>query len=468
MMKVVILAGGSGARLWPLSRDDCPKQFLPLVGENPLLQQTVRRLDGLEEATRPIIVCNRAHRFLVAEQLRQLGQRPEIILLEPLGRSTAPALTLAALWLSETEPEDPLMLVTPADYVIQNVPSFHAALREGLESAKRGKLVTFGIVPTRAATGYGYIRRGAGGTVAQFTEKPDAATAQRYLETGDYFWNSGIFLLRASLWLAELQRYRPEIIQACRQAYRQGQREGDFFWAEPEAFSLSPSDSIDYAVMERTDHAVVVPLDAGWSDVGDWSSLQGAGAPDAAGNVLRGDVLCQDSRDSLLIAQSRLLAAVGLRDTIVVETPDAVLVAGKDHAQAVKLVVDQLKQAGRPEGQSQQQVRKPWGSYQVLVAGAGYQVKRIIVNPGAALSLQKHRQRAEHWVVVRGKAQVTRDQEVFRLEENQATDIPLGAIHRLENPGDEPLELIEVQSGDYLGEDDIVRLEDRYQRDSHE
>ncbi|HED04088.1 MAG TPA: hypothetical protein ENI60_04905 [Candidatus Fraserbacteria bacterium] len=288
----IILAGGAGSHLWPLSRDDCPKQFLPLVGENTLLQQTVRRLDGLEEAARPIIVCNRAHRFLVAEQLRQLGQRPEIILLEPLGHSTAPALTLAALWLSETEPEDPLMLVT------------------------------FGIVPTRAATGYGYIRRGAGGTVTQFTEKPDAPTARRYLESGDYFWNSGIFLLRASLWLAELQRYRPEIIQACRQAYHQGQREGDFFWAEPEAFSLSPPDSIDYAVMERTERAVMVPLDAGWSDVGDRSSLQEAGAPDAAGNVLRGDVLCQESRDSLLIAQSRLVAAVGLRDTIEVQFGD--------------------------------------------------------------------------------------------------------------------------------------------------
>lgn len=463
----VIMAGGGGTRLWPLSRQYYPKQFLPLVGETTLFQQAVQRLDGLANVVDPVIVGNEAHRFLLVEQLRQLGRRPLTILLEPVGRSTAPALMLAALWLGERE-RDPLILAMPADHVIRDRAAFQAAVQQGLSLAESGRLVTFGIVPSAPATGYGYIRRGAGQSVAQFVEKPDAETAKRYLQSGQYLWNSGIFLIRACLWIEELERHRPDIGRACRRAYQAGQRDGDFYRPDAQVFGSCPSESIDCAVMEKTDRAAVVPLDAGWSDVGDWSSLQAVSPQDVHGNVVQGDVLLQNTSSSLLLARHRLLTAVGLRDLIVVETADAVLIAHKDQAQDVKAIVQQLQQAGRAECEVHRKVYKPWGSYEVLDRGERFQVKRLTVNPGAALSLQKHQHRAEHWVVVRGSARVTRGDQVFVLKENESSYIPLGAVHRLENPGAVPLELIEVQSGDYLGEDDIVRLKDRYHRSSRE
>lgn len=462
----VILSGGSGTRLWPLSREHYPKQLLALAGEQTLLQETAMRLDGLKNQAAPIVVCNEEHRFLVAEQLRQIDRIPSDILLEPVGRNTAPALTLAAL---ATEP-DSVMLVMPADHVIRDRVAFHAAVERGYSEALAGKLVTFGIVPTQPETGYGYIRKGpalasdGAYQVGRFVEKPDATTARGYLDSGEYLWNSGMFMMTAGRWLEEIRRFRPDIAEACTGAWREGKRDMDFFRIGKDSFSACPSDSIDYAVMERTDAAVVIPLDAGWSDIGAWSAIWETSPRDAQGNVVQGDVYAHDTRNALVIAKHRLVATVGLDGIIIVETPDAVLVAHKDHSQDVKEIVTRLKQQRRSEHLMHRRVYRPWGSYEGIDSGDRFQVKRLIVNPGASISLQLHHHRAEHWVVVKGTAKVTRGEEMLLLAENQSTYIPVGMKHRLENPGNIPLEIIEVQSGGYLGEDDIVRFEDRYNR----
>lgn len=459
----VILSGGSGTRLWPLSREHYPKQLLCLIGEQTLLQQTVSRLNGLKDVAPALLVCNEEHRFLIAEQLRQLKKPPADIILEPAGRNTAPALTLAALWHAQHAP-DVLMLVMPADHVVNDVNRFHAAVMQAKTLAEAGRLVTFGIVPTGPETGYGYIKKGKGQDVAAFVEKPNADTAAQYLKSGEYLWNSGMFMMQASTWLDELKRLEPDMLKICRAAFEQGKKDGDFYRADAATFKSCPSNSIDYAVMEKTQRAAVVPLDAGWSDIGAWSSLWEASKRDAQGNVMQGDVYMHATKNTLLISQHRFVAAVGLDDIIVVETPDAVLVAHKDHAQNVKEVVTHLKNDKRSEHQTHRKVYRPWGYYEGIDVGQRFQVKRLMVHPGAALSLQMHHHRAEHWIVVKGTARVTKGDEVFILTENQSTYIPLGTKHRLENPGNIPLEIVEVQSGGYLGEDDIVRFEDKYNR----
>jgi mannose-1-phosphate guanylyltransferase/mannose-6-phosphate isomerase len=465
----VILAGGSGSRLWPLSREYYPKPLLPLTSDNTLLQETATRLDGLPELADAVYVCNEEHRFLVAEQVNELGKTPARIILEPEGRNTAPALTLAALYIAEREP-DSLMVVMPADHVIQQQEKFVEAVTEGIRHAGQGSLVTFGIVPDRVETGYGYIKRngelegGQSWAVARFVEKPDLETAERYLAEGDYYWNSGIFLMRTDRWLQEIGQHRADILESCRSALEQGTRDSDFLRVKRKAFLNCPADSIDYAVMENTRHAVVVPLSAGWSDVGAWSSLWDMCPRDAEGNVIQGDVIAQDTRNALLVAQHRCLATVGIDDVIVVETADAVLVAAREKAQDVKEIVKQLKAKNREECRVHRQVFRPWGSYEGIDAGSRFQVKRLTVKPGASLSLQMHHHRAEHWVVVTGTARVTCGDNIFNLHENESTYIPIGEKHRLENPGNIPLEIIEIQSGSYLGEDDIVRFEDVYDR----
>jgi len=465
----VILSGGAGTRLWPLSRELYPKQLLRLVAERTMLQETVARTEGLPGLAPPIVICNENHRFMVAEQLRELGTAPQAIVLEPQGRNTAPAAAIAALLVSGGADADPVLLVLPADHVITDVPAFQAAVAVGRVAAESGSLVTFGVVPDRAETGYGYIRRDAGPgpafSVAKFVEKPDSATARGYVESGEYYWNSGMFMFRASAYLAELGRYAPAMLAACRAALAAAGRDLDFLRLPAQEFASCPSDSIDYAVMEKTDRAVVVPLAAGWSDVGSWAALADALPRDAEGNVTAGDVLTEDSSGCYLHSTSRLVAAVGLRDHVVVETKDAVLVAPRDRVQDVKELVAELKARGRYETSLHREVYRPWGSYDSIDSGDRFQVKRLIVNPGATLSLQLHHHRAEHWVVVTGTAKVTRGDEVFTLSENESTYIPIGARHRIENPGKIPLHIIEVQSGTYLGEDDIVRFEDRYGRD---
>ncbi|MEN8106956.1 MAG: mannose-1-phosphate guanylyltransferase/mannose-6-phosphate isomerase [Pseudomonadota bacterium] len=465
----VILSGGSGSRLWPLSREHYPKPLLPLTSEQTLLQETACRLDDLPDPGPAVYVCNEEHRFLVAEQIAELGKTPATIILEPEGRNTAPALTLAALFLSAEDPES-MMLVMPADHVIRDGQAFLDAISLGRPHAKAGKLVTFGVIPDAAETGYGYIKRddeldgGKAWQVARFVEKPDQATAEQYLSEGDYYWNSGIFLMRADQWLAEIGEQRPDILDACRTAMQQGVRDSDFYRVKHETFLACPSDSIDYAVMEKTRHAVVVPFSAGWSDVGAWSALWNVCPHDEAGNVVRGDVLTRDTHNAFLFAEHRCLATVGLDNVIVIETADAVLVASKDKAQDVKHIVDQLKDKGRQECQVHRRVYRPWGSYESTDIGERFQVKRLTVKPGASLSLQIHNHRTEHWVVVNGTARVTCGDQVFNLHENESTYIPMGEKHRLENPGNIPLEVIEVQSGSYLGEDDIVRFDDVYDR----
>jgi mannose-1-phosphate guanylyltransferase/mannose-6-phosphate isomerase len=481
----VILSGGSGTRLWPLSRELYPKQFLPLTGGDlTLLQSTVERINGFPGAGAPLVVCNEAHRFLVAEQLRTVSVDAAGILLEPVGRNTAPAVTLAAL--SQSEP-DTVLLVMPADHVIRDVAAFHEALASGLVLAESGALVTFGVVPEAAHTGYGYIRADRTGQwsvvrgqlqkdnglrptdngpylVAEFVEKPDAATAERYIASGDYFWNSGMFLFRASSYLEELERHAPDILEACRAALAGQERDRDFIRVDSDAFTRCRSDSVDYAVMERTDRAMVVPLDAGWSDVGSWASLWEVGEHDAAGNVFHGDVLAEGVSNTFVHAGQRLVAAVGVENLVIVETGDALLVMDKDRTEDVKGIVNRLRDAGRYEAQIHRRVARPWGTYECIDSAERFQVKRITVKPGEKLSLQMHHHRAEHWVVVRGTARITRGEEEFMLSENESTYIPVGVKHRLENPGRIPLELIEVQSGAYLGEDDIVRFEDTYGR----
>jgi len=463
MLTPVILSGGSGTRLWPLSRELYPKQLLKLVGTHTMLQDTARRLDGLD-AGPPIVVCNEEHRFLVAEQLRQLGTPARAIILEPVGRNTAPAIALAAL---QAAPDD-LLLILPADHVIRDTAAFRAAVTRALPAATAGRLVTFGVVPNAPETGYGYIRRGASDgeafRIAQFVEKPDAARAAQFVASGEYTWNSGMFLFRADRYLAELERLAPDIAAATRAAVAAAKPDLDFVRVDKAAFEACRSDSIDYAVMEKTGDAVVVPLDAGWSDVGSWDALHGASAADARGNVTQGDVVAEDSDGCFLFAESRLVATVGLRDHVVVETKDAVLVAPRDRVQDVKRLVSRIKAGGRTEHLLHREVFRPWGSYDSIDFGDRFQVKRLTIKPGAQLSLQLHHHRAEHWIVVAGTARITCGENDFLLQENESTFIPLGVKHRIENPGKVPLHIIEVQSGSYLGEDDIVRFEDRYGR----
>ena len=464
----VILSGGAGTRLWPLSRETYPKQLLALAGKQTMLQDTAVRLAGVPGASAPIVVCNEAHRFTVAEQLRVLGQPSAAILLEPVGRNTAPAVALAALAARSIDP-DAVLVVAPADHVIRDAHAFQRAANEAVALARAGHLVTFGIVAHAPEIGYGYIRRGdAVGTayrVAEFTEKPPLELAEQFVASGDYYWNSGMFVFTAARFLEELARLAPDILADVSAAYAAAQRDLDFTRIDRAAFERCRGESIDYAVMEKTRDAVVVPLDAGWSDVGSWSSLFDALVADENGNVLQGDVIVHDTEDCYVHSTSRLVATVGLEDHVVVETKDAVLVAPKGRVQDVKELVGRLKKTGRSESALHREVFRPWGSYDSIDAGARFQVKRLTVKPGGVLSLQMHHHRAEHWIVVSGTAKITRDGETFLLAENQSTYIPIGATHRIENPGKVPLHLIEVQSGSYLGEDDIVRLEDNYGRE---
>jgi mannose-1-phosphate guanylyltransferase / mannose-6-phosphate isomerase len=483
LIQPVILSGGSGTRLWPLSREKYPKQLLALVGEDSLLQATARRIHGLAgvELAPPMVVCNEEYRFVIAEQLRLMGQ-PGSIVLEPMGRNTAPALTIAALTAAAGE-ADPVLLVMPSDHVITDAKAFREAVRAGADQAARGAIVTFGITPDAPETGYGYIQAGApveangsastARQIARFVEKPNLATAQAYLDDGSYYWNGGIFMLLASTWKRAIGLCRPDILMACEAALAEGSRDGEFVRVHKAHFSNCPSDSIDYAVMERLagqtvnpslPEGVVIPLAAGWSDVGSWDALWRVLPKDANGNVAQGDALMHDCHDTLAVSGSRLVACVGVSDVIVVETADAVLVAHKDRTQDVKAIVDQLKKLGRTEGQIHRKVFRPWGWYDGVDAGDRFQVKRIVVKPKGILSLQLHHHRAEHWIVVSGTARVTRAEETYLVSENQSTFIPLGTKHRLENPGHVDLEMIEVQSGSYLGEDDIVRFDDKYGR----
>ncbi len=476
----VVLSGGSGTRLWPLSREKYPKQLLSLVGDDSLLQATVRRVEGLAGATlaAPMVVCNEEYRFVIAEQLRLMGQSGCIVL-EPFGRNTAPALTLAAMAAIKTQ-ADAVLLVMPADHVILDTAAFQAAVRQGAVLADGGAVVTFGITPDAPETGYGYIQSGEAfedaKRIARFVEKPDLATAQSYLAAGTYLWNSGIFMMKASVWLHAMDACRPDILTACQKAWDEGKTDGEFVRVGKETFARCPSDSIDYAVMERLatgaataggaelPPGVVIPLSAGWSDVGAWDALWQVLPKDASGNVAQGDVMLQDCTNTLALSEGRLIACVGVNDLIVVETADAILVAHKDKTQDVKKIVDGLKKSGRTESALHRKVFRPWGWYDGVDAGERFQVKRIVVKPQGILSLQMHHHRAEHWIVVSGTAKVTRGEETYLVSENESTFIPLGTTHRLENPGRVPLEMIEVQSGSYLGEDDIVRFEDVYGR----
>ncbi|MHC5350591.1 mannose-1-phosphate guanylyltransferase/mannose-6-phosphate isomerase [Metapseudomonas furukawaii] len=465
----LILSGGSGSRLWPLSRKQYPKQFLALAGENTLFQQTVERL-ALEGLEPPLVVCNEAHRFIVTDQLADIRSEAQSILLEPFGRNTAPAVAIAALKLLE-EGRDELLLVLPADHVIDDVQTFHLALERARLAADRGALVLFGVPATRPETGYGYIRTAAGVElpdgvlpVERFVEKPDLPTARSFVEEGGYYWNSGMFVFRASRYLEELKRHEPSIYETCQVALARSEQDLEFIRIDPASFEHCPDDSIDYAVMERTDRACVVPLDAGWNDVGSWSSLWDVQRKDGAGNVARGNVVVQNSRNCLVHSEHKLVALVGLEDVVVVETKDAVMVAHKDRVQEIKQLVGRLVDESRPEAEIHSRVHRPWGSYDCIDEGGRFQVKRITVKPGASLSLQMHHHRAEHWIVVSGTAFVTCDDKQFLLSENQSTYIPVASVHRLANPGKIPLELIEVQSGSYLGEDDIERFEDVYGR----
>ena len=465
----VILSGGSGTRLWPLSRSALPKQLLALNGPRTMIQDTVLRA-RLPDAAAPILICNDSHRFLVAEQMQEIGVKPGAIVLEPQGRNTAPAAAVAALVVAETDPKG-IVLLLPSDHVVTEEPAFRDAVAVAVRAAEAGHIVTFGMAPTKPETGYGYIQRGdalsgVGGAykVQRFVEKPDAETAARYLADGGYFWNSGMFVFRADVLLAETARHAPEVMPAVRAAMAKAKRDLDFIRLDGESFVRAPNVSIDYGIMEHTDRAALVPCAIGWSDVGSWSSLWEIQQRDEQGNVLQGDVIAQDTRDSFVRSEKDLVALVGVRDLVVVVTKDAVLVADKSRAQDVKCIVDRLKEAKRSEFAEHARVFRPWGNYETLELADGFQAKRIVVNPGGRLSLQMHHHRAEHWVVVQGTALVTVGEKIFTLKENESTFIPQGEKHRLENQGKKPLTLIEVQCGSYLGEDDIVRFEDVYGR----
>lgn len=473
----VILSGGSGTRLWPVSRKTHPKQFWPLLSERSMLQETCNRLENYDGIQSPIVVCNEEHRFFVAHQLQTGTLGNPAIILEPAGRNTAPAVAVAAFHALQNtaDGEDPILLVLPADHVIEDITSFHAALAKAEQLAQAGHLVTFGIVPTAAETGYGYIQGGKSldklpeaMRISRFVEKPDQETAERYLDSGEYFWNSGMFVFQASAYLNALEQFAPEMLAATCRACEQSQADADFIRLDKTAFVSCPSDSIDYAVMEHTDSGVMIPLDAGWSDVGSWSALWEIGDKDENNNVIVGDVLAQDSTACYLRSDNRLLATLGIEDIMVVDTHDVVLVAHKGRVQEVKKLVEQLSKEQRQEINIHALVHRPWGCYQGIDRADRYQVKRITVTPGAQLSLQMHHHRAEHWIVVKGTARVTCGKETFILSENQSTYIPIGELHRLENPGKIPLEIIEVQSGSYLGEDDIERLDDVYGRQGNQ
>ncbi len=464
IIQPVILSGGSGTRLWPLSREAYPKQFLPLAGQLTMLQATWQRVAPIASRG-PLVIANEEHRFVAAEQLQQVSAAPAAIILEPVGRNTAPAIAVAALEATR-DGADALLLVLPSDHVITDETAFRSAVQAAANAAEAGKLVTFGIVPTGPETGYGYIKAADGQglrAVERFVEKPDLDTASGYVASGQYYWNSGMFLFKASRYLQELERFQPAMLAGSRTAWQQSRRDADFTRLDKDAFTAVPSDSIDYAVMEKTADAVVIPLDAGWNDVGSWTALRDVSQQDGEGNAHQGDVIAIDCRNTYAYGQ-RLVAMVGLDDVIVVETDDAVLVGKADRMQEVKTVVAQLKADGRNEATWHRKVYRPWGAYDSIDNGERFQVKRITVKPGGTLSLQMHHHRAEHWIVVSGTAEVTRGDEVILLSENQSTYIPLGVTHRLRNPGKLPLELIEVQSGSYLGEDDIVRFEDTYGR----
>ena len=465
----VILSGGSGSRLWPLSRALFPKQFLALSGENSLIQDTALRAQGPGFAA-PIIIGNLEHRFLIAEQMRELCVKPDVIVLEPMGRNTAPAAAIAALIVARKDPNG-IMLLMPADHIVRNRTAFLGAVEHAMAAAEKNHLVTFGIEPNSPETGYGYIKRGNplkdlknGFEVARFVEKPDAVTAAGYIASGNYVWNSGMFAFKATAFLSELERLEPQMLATCRASLDGASTDLDFLRLQPDEFEKAKSASIDYAVMERTDKAAVVPVEMGWSDIGSWESLWSVAKHDTNGNVVRGDVLEYDSRNCYLRSEGPLVAAVGVEGVVVIATPDAVLVGRKNASQDVKRIVEQLQVSGRELHNTHRKVYRPWGSYEGIDTGDNFQVKHITVNPGAKLSLQMHHKRAEHWIVVSGTAQVTCGDKVFTMNENEATFIPLGSKHRLENFGPEPLHLIEVQSGCYLGEDDIVRFEDSYGR----
>ena len=464
MIKAVIMAGGSGTRLWPLSRAAHPKQFLSLHGQDTMLQATFKRLDGLDVGS-SLTICNEEHRFFVAEQLREIDKLGAIIL-EPVGRNTAPAIALAAL--SSHDGEDPLLLVLAADHVIQDEAAFTKTVLNAIPLAESGKLVTFGIVAHEPNTGYGYIKRGAqqgvGFSVAEFVEKPGTDVAKEYLASGEYFWNSGMFLFKASRYLEELEKYRPDIHQACQLSIKSMSKDHDFLRVNESAFVQCPSESIDYAVMEKTDDAVVVPMDAGWSDIGSWSSLWDISEKDSSGNAAHGDVILHEVNNSYIRTDGKLVAAIGVDDLVIVSTKDAVVVAHKDSVKNVKVIAEQIKSESRVEWEHHREVYRPWGKYDSIDNGERYQVKRITVKPGAKLSVQMHHHRAEHWVVVSGAAKVTNGDKTFMLSENESTYIPVGVVHALENSGTLPLEIIEIQSGSYLGEDDIVRFQDSYGR----
>lgn len=465
-MKPVILAGGTGSRLWPKSRAALPKQFLALTSDKTMIQETVMRLAGVD-ALPPSIICNEEHRFLVAEQMRQINIDNSDILLEPVGRNTAPAIALAALHATANG-EDPTLLVLAADHLIQDSATFQAQIKQAQILAEQGKLVTFGIVPTQPHTGYGYIKAGAaignGFEVSQFVEKPDMDTATQYVNSGEYFWNSGMFMFKASVFLKALELHAPEMFTVCSKAIAQTERDLDFIRISKDIFATCPSDSIDYAVMEKTADAAMVTLDAGWSDVGSWSSLWETGDKDDNGNVTIGDTLLESTNNSYVNAEDCLVSVIGLDDVVVVQTKDAVMVANKKNSEQIKTVVNHLKKHKRPEFEFHREVYRPWGSYDSIDEGGRFKVKRITVKPGEKLSVQMHHHRAEHWVVVSGTANVTVNDNTTMLTENESIYIPIGAVHALENPGKIPLELIEVQSGAYLGEDDIVRFSDRYGR----
>lgn len=461
----VILSGGSGTRLWPLSRSQYPKQFLPLASNLTMLQETYCRLNGVEGLQKPIVVCNEDHRFMVAEQLREVDAQPRAIILEPMGRNTAPAVALASLAAAS----DDILLVLPSDHVIADVDAFQQAVKQAQILAEQGYLVTFGIVPSHPETGYGYIKsstaiKSGAFHVEVFVEKPNLETAEKYLASGDYFWNSGMFAFKVEIFLKELATFSPKILSVCQDAYHSARFDFDFVRIEPDIFSACPSDSIDYAVMEKTTLAAIIPLNAGWNDVGSWSALWDVTQKDALGNAIKGDVMIVDSHNSLIYSESKLVAAIGVQDLIIIETDDAVMIASKDRVQDVKVMVEKLKRAKRPEADLHRKVYRPWGHYDTVDEGERHKTKRIVVKPGAKLSLQMHHHRAEHWIVVKGTALITKTDETILLSENQSTFIPLGVTHRLENPGVIPLEMVEVQSGSYLGEDDIVRYTDQYGR----